>query len=71
LLSSVVGIGLGVGLNYLFTFTPEYGVYLGAEYSPKLFAQVLALAVTLGAIGGVYPAWRAAGLRPIEALRYE
>ncbi|HLB45812.1 MAG TPA: ABC transporter permease [Anaerolineales bacterium] len=71
LLSSVIGIGIGVGLNYLLTLEPTMGVYLGAEYTPKLFVQVLALAVTLGAIGGVYPAWRAAGLKPIEALRYE
>ncbi|MEK6573568.1 MAG: ABC transporter permease, partial [Chloroflexota bacterium] len=71
LLSGIIGIGIGVGLNYLLTLEPTMGVYLGAEYTPKLFVQVLALAVTLGAIGGVYPAWRAAGLKPIEALRYE
>jgi len=71
LLSALIGTGIGVGLNYLFTLEPTMGMFLAPAYSPELFGEVLALALVLGAIGGVYPAWRAAGLRPIEALRYE
>jgi ABC-type antimicrobial peptide transport system permease subunit len=71
LLSGLVGIGLGIGLNHLLLLEPTMGVFLTPAYEPRLFVEVLILALALGAIGGVYPAWRAAGLRPIEALRYE
>ncbi|MBI3362541.1 MAG: hypothetical protein HY023_15675 [Chloroflexi bacterium] len=71
LLSSALGIAIGVGLNYLFMLEPTLGPFLSPVYSPAMFGQVVILALALGAIGGVYPAWRAANLRPIEALRYE
>jgi ABC-type antimicrobial peptide transport system permease subunit len=71
LLSAVAGAAIGVGLNYLFTLVPAMGGFLTPAYSTRLFLQVTILALGFGLIGGLYPAWRAAGLRPIEALRYE
>jgi putative ABC transport system permease protein len=47
------------------------GSFLMPAFSPDLFVQVLLLALVLGVVGGVYPAWRGSGLRPIEALHYE
>jgi ABC-type antimicrobial peptide transport system permease subunit len=70
-LSSLAGIVIGVGLNSLFALVPAYGSFLGAVYPPGVFVQVAILAAVLGALGGIYPAWRASGMRPIEALRYE
>ena len=71
LLASLVGIGLGIGLGYAFTFTPVFGQFLQPAFSPEMILQIVAVALFLGAVGGLYPAWRAANLRPIEALRYE
>jgi ABC-type antimicrobial peptide transport system permease subunit len=71
LLSGLVGIGIGWGLNAVLLLEPTLGVYLQPAYSPALFVEVGLLAGGLGLVGGVYPAWRAARLRPIEALRYE
>jgi ABC-type antimicrobial peptide transport system permease subunit len=71
LLSTLLGIAIGVGLNALFSLEPTYGQLLPAIYTPGSFAQVVVLALALGGLGGLYPAWRAANLRPVEALRYE
>lgn len=39
--------------------------------SPTLILAAFGLAVALGAIGSLYPAWRAAKVSPVEAMRYE
>ncbi|MEE9617645.1 MAG: ABC transporter permease [Anaerolineae bacterium] len=67
----VCGITLGLGLTWGITQIPGIGGMLKASYSPELFAQALAVALVTGALGGLYPAWRATRMRPVEALRYE
>jgi ABC-type antimicrobial peptide transport system permease subunit len=70
-IGGVVGILLGVGLTELAASTPGVGAFMEGVYSPALFIQGLATALCLGLVGGAYPAWRAANLLPVEALRYE
>ncbi len=67
----VCGIILGLGLTWGITQIPGIGGILKASYSPELFTQALAVALVTGVIGGLYPAWRATRMRPVEALRYE
>jgi ABC-type antimicrobial peptide transport system permease subunit len=71
LLSSAVGLLIGVTLNAALTLEPTMGRMLVPAYTPQLFLQAALLAIALGALGGLYPAWRAARLRPLDALRYE
>ena len=42
-----------------------------AAPSPELMLIALGAAVALGAVGSLYPAWRASRTRPAEAMRYE
>ncbi len=70
-LSGLAGIALGVGLGWFISLSPEIGTFLQGSYSIQLFAQAMLIALFLGGIGALYPAWRAANLSPIEALRYE
>ena len=69
--SASVGSLIGVGLNWSLRFVPSYSSLLTPLYTPWTFVQVLGMAAGLGSLGGLYPAWRAASLQPIEALRYE
>jgi len=39
--------------------------------SPTLFAGAFAFGLIVSVVFGIYPAWRASKLRPVEALRYE
>ena len=71
LFSGIVGILFGIGLGSLVGMEPTMGSMLKGVYSPMLLSKALLIALTLGVIGALFPAWRASSLSPIEALRYE
>ena len=54
-------------------FSPEvyYLSQMPAEMDPVEVASVVVMALGLSLLATVYPAWRAASLDPVEALRYE
>jgi len=71
LLSGIVGVLMGMGLSLLAGRAPMVGAMLTAVYEPRQIVQAMAMALLLGVVGGLYPAWRASRLSPAEALRYE
>jgi ABC-type antimicrobial peptide transport system permease subunit len=70
-LGGLAGIGIGLGLVWLINRTPAISSYAPGVVKPQLLIQGMVVALILGTVGGLYPAWRAAGLSPIEALRYD
>ncbi len=74
LVGGAVGYLLGVGAALLSTgFTTGFDIILKVPPSTLLlyFAGTTLLSVVLSVGATIYPAWRAAGLNPVEALRYE
>jgi putative ABC transport system permease protein len=70
LLGGALGLLAGfVGAEVLIRWAPQG--YLGTSYTAMLFVQGMAVAVGVGTLGALYPAWRASRLSPIEALKYE
>jgi len=67
-LGGLLGIGLGVtGANLISNLSPD----LATRVTGSTLALAAGVASAVGLAFGVYPALRAANLRPIEALRYE
>ena len=67
-LGGLLGIGLGiVGANLISNLSPD----LVTKVTVGTLALAAGVASAVGLVFGVYPAMRAANLRPIEALRYE
>jgi len=67
ILGGLIGILLGVGIAWIFTV-------LGLITSIVSISNILMafmFAVAVGLFFGIYPAYRAASLHPMEALRYE
>jgi ABC-type antimicrobial peptide transport system permease subunit len=71
LIAAGLGILVGVGLSVALGAIPGYGAFISAAYTPQILIQAIGVSLFLGAVGGLYPAWHASRLRPVEALRYE
>lgn len=67
LLGGAIGIFLGMTTSYLITQTLGWPVLV----SPTAIVTAVLFSMAVGIFFGFYPARKAAGLDPIEALRYE
>jgi len=67
LIGGAIGIGVGIASSYALAYFAEWRTLLSAESMVLAFG----FAAAVGVFFGFYPARKAAGLHPIEALRYE
>jgi putative ABC transport system permease protein len=70
-IAAIVGTLLGWGAARAVTLLPQVRGLIGPLYTPELFAKALVIALLVGVVGGLYPAYRASQISPHEALRYE
>ncbi|MBI1251940.1 MAG: FtsX-like permease family protein [Alphaproteobacteria bacterium] len=68
---SVMGGLIGLGLGYLAAWIITSAVNLPLTLAPETAAMAIGFSGLVGVAFGAYPAWRAAQLDPIEALRRE
>lgn len=71
LVLSLLGGALGIGFGWLISSVAAPLLDITMVIEPATVAMSVGFAAAVGIIFGIYPAWRAASLRPIEALRYE
>ncbi len=75
MLLSIVGVAVGVPTGLLgvelISWLTDLGTFIEPEYELALYLKALMVALLAAGIGGIYPAWRAARLRPVEAIRHE
>jgi putative ABC transport system permease protein len=68
---TTIGGVIGIALGALVAFIVSATGLITARVSMGSVLMAFSFAVAIGVFFGLYPAYRAAGLRPMEALRYE
>jgi putative ABC transport system permease protein len=65
----LIGGAIGLGIAWPFTFA--LGKFLPASLSPMIVSIALVVSLITGVLSGFFPAWRAARMNPVDALRNE
>lgn len=68
---SLIGGGLGILLGWLISAVSGNALDVPTVIDAGTVVLATGFAAGVGLVSGIYPAWRAASLQPIEALRYE
>jgi len=67
IVGGLIGIGFGWAIAAIVNTLEAFATYV----SPQAVILAVSFSLAVGLFFGIYPANRAANLRPIEALRYE
>jgi putative ABC transport system permease protein len=66
-IGSVVGTVVGIAGGY----AAAQAIGFDLAFAPKWFAIAIVVGIGVGLVSGLYPAWNAARIDPIDALRHE
>jgi putative ABC transport system permease protein len=74
LIGGVLGCILGLAGVYIiqwFVAVLGLNIIVPLLISPQILGLGMIAAIAVGSVAGFYPSWKAANVRPVEALRYE
>lgn len=66
---ALLGSAAGLAIPMLLAQVREAAGVIEGRVSPAVVLQGTAIALSMGLLGAIYPAWLAARLRPVEAMR--
>jgi len=68
---TLLGGVLGIGVGWLIAFIVRAANLIKAQVTPQAIVIAFAVTAVIGLLSGLYPAYRASRLNPIDARRYE
>jgi len=71
MLTGAIGGTLGAAFGYFLAAVIGRFISLPTDSSLTLGAEVVAFAIVTSVASGIYPAYRASNMSPVEALRHE